>query len=85
MFVLSSIFEPCHEKTCLWGFRPGLTQTGLYSLKRGLKFGFRKCRDCTIYVAKTKALITTQPAPLFSHILKSRFSHEAAPLSHIGQ
>ena len=24
--------EPRHEKTCLWGFRPGPTQTGLYSL-----------------------------------------------------
>ena len=20
-------YEPCHDKTCLWGFRPGLTQT----------------------------------------------------------
>ena len=25
-------------------------------MARGLKFGFRKQRDCTIYVAKTKAL-----------------------------
>ena len=23
--------EPCHEKTCLWGFRQGKTQTGLLS------------------------------------------------------
>ena len=30
--------EPCHEKTCLWGFRPGPTQTGLYSHRRWLKF-----------------------------------------------
>ena len=26
--------EPCHEKTCLWGFRPGPTETGLYSHRR---------------------------------------------------
>ena len=24
-------YEPRHEKTCLWGFRPGETQTGLLS------------------------------------------------------
>ena len=24
-------YDLCHEKTCLWGFRPGLTQTKLYS------------------------------------------------------
>ena len=36
---------------------PGLTQTWLYSHRRLLEaknFGFRKKRDCTIYVAKTK-------------------------------
>ena len=32
-----SAYEPCHEKTCLWGFRPGRTQTGLYSLRRWLE------------------------------------------------
>ena len=26
--------EPCHEKTCLWDFRPDQTQTGLYSYRR---------------------------------------------------
>ena len=43
------------------GFRPGPTQTGLYSHRRWLEachFGFRKYRDCTICVAKTKALIS---------------------------
>ena len=24
-------YEPRHVRTCLWGFRPGPTQTGLYS------------------------------------------------------
>ena len=28
-FIFS--YEPCHEKTCPWGFRSGLTQTTLYS------------------------------------------------------
>ena len=30
-------FEPHHEKTCLWGFRPGPTQTKLYSHRRWLE------------------------------------------------
>ena len=41
--------------------RPGPTQTGLYNNRRWLEAGnfvFRKKRDCTIYVAKTKALIS---------------------------
>ena len=53
------LFELRHEKTCLWGFQPGPTKTGLY-IHRWLdasNFGFRQKRDCTIYVAKTKALI----------------------------
>ena len=28
------------------------------NMVRGLKFGFRKQRDCTFYVAKTKVLIS---------------------------
>ena len=42
------------------GFRPGPTQTRLYNHRRWLKafnFRFRKERDRTIYLAKTKALI----------------------------
>ena len=38
-------FEPVREKTNNLGFRPGLTQTGLYSDRRWLEagnFGFRK-------------------------------------------
>ena len=55
------IYEPRSEKTGLRGFRPGPTQTGLYSHRRWLEAGnfvFRKYRDCTIRVAKTKALIS---------------------------
>ena len=54
-------FEPVHEKTDNLRFRPGLSQTGLYSHKRWLEagnLGFRKYRNCTICVAKTKALIS---------------------------
>ena len=40
--------------------------------------GLRKKRDCTIYVAKTKALISCRvaaqlSAPLFSHMQKAGF------------
>ena len=30
LFTLITFLEPSHKKTCLWGFRPGPTQTGLY-------------------------------------------------------
>ena len=55
------INEPMHEKTNNLGFRPGPTQTRLYS--HGIKleaenFVFKKKRNCTIRVAKTKALIS---------------------------
>ena len=49
------------EKTISLGFRPGPTQTGLCSHRRWLEarnFGFRKWGNCTIRVAKTKALIS---------------------------
>ena len=41
------------EKTGLRGFRPGLTQTDLYSHRSRLEVS--KKRNCTIRVAKTKA------------------------------
>ena len=57
--TLKSIWAPAGEnQQC--GFWPGLTQTRLYSYWRWLEawnFGFRKKRNCTIQVAKTKALI----------------------------
>ena len=55
---ISGSYEPRCENTGLQGFRPGPTQTGLYSHRRWLEtcnFGFRKKRDCTIRVAKNKA------------------------------
>ena len=43
-----------------FGFRQGLTQTGLYSHRRWLEAGnFRfKKKNCTICASKTKALIS---------------------------
>ena len=44
-----------------FGFRPGLTQTSLYSHRRKLEagnLGFKQKRDCAIFVAKTMALIS---------------------------
>ena len=64
------------------GFRPSPTQTGLYSHRGWLEarnFGFRKKRDCTIRVAKTKALISFEVTAklicvfVFAYA-KSRFS-----------
>ena len=80
--------EPRCEKTGLWGFRRGPTQTGLYSQRRWLEawnFGLRKQRDCTIHVAKTKALISFAVtaklicAFVFAYA-KSRFSPNEAQL-----
>ena len=85
------IIELRREKTCLWGFLPGSTQTGLCSHRRWLEdrnFGFRKKRDCTIFVAKTKALIscavTTQLICTFVFTYaKSRFSYDMAQLKDL--
>ena len=60
-FDICVSIEPQREKTCLRAFRSGPTQTRLYIHRRWLEagnFGFRKKSDCTIYVAKTKALIS---------------------------
>ena len=55
-------YEPHCEKTGLRGFQPGLTQIGPYNHTRWLEAGNfvyrKKKRDCTIYVANTKALIS---------------------------
>ena len=53
--ILGPLYEPGHEKTRLSDFRPGPTQTGLCSHRN---FGCRKKRNCTMYVAKTKTLIS---------------------------
>ena len=50
----------------------------LQTTARGLKFGFKKKRDCTIYVAKTKAKLIC----IFVFAYAKRwFSHDAAQIS----
>ena len=81
--IWASLWEnqPC-------GFWPGLTQTSLCSQWRWLEawnFGLRKYRDCTILVAKTKALIsfavTAKLICVFVFAYAERwFSHNAAHL-----
>ena len=86
--LCKAINEPRRQKTGLRGFRPGPTQAGLYSHKRWLEtcnFGFGKQRDCTIQVAKRKALISfALTAKLICVFVfayaKIRFSHVAARL-----
>ena len=71
-------------------FRTGQTQTGLYKHRILLEtgnFGFRKQRDCTIRVAKTKALISfAVTAKLICAFVFAYadcwFSHGAAHLLH---
>ena len=80
--------EPHCGKTYLLGLRPGQTQIGLYNHRKWLEvpnFGFRKKSDCTIYVVKTKMLISyTVTVPLICAFVlayaKSRFSHDMAQL-----
>ena len=55
------ITELRRMKTGIRGFRPGLTQTGLHSQGSRLEasdFGYTQRRNCTIGVAKTKAMIS---------------------------
>ena len=54
-------YEPRHEKANNVVFHTGPTQTELYKRRRWLEAGsfrFRKKRNCTICVVKTKALIS---------------------------
>ena len=80
------VYELRCEKTGLRGFRPGPTQTRLYYHTRRLdarNFVFRNCRNCTIYVAKTRALISFAVTAkvicvfVFAYA-KNQFSHDAA-------
>ena len=73
--------EPRHKKTCLWGFRPGTTQTGLCSHKRrleasnleeveGLYYSCSENRGADGYC--------TVDLLICFHICKNRFSHDTA-------
>ena len=60
---------PYCQKTSLRGFQPCQTQAGLYSHRRWLaawNFRLRKKKECTIYEAKTKALMSGERADCVS-------------------
>ena len=86
------IYEPCHDKTHLRGFRPGPTQTVLYCHRIWLdwkfNFGFRKKRKFTLYEAKRKALISCAVTGQLICVFvlaysKSLFSHDAAHFKYV--
>ena len=71
--------KPQSEKTNLWGFQPSLTQTGLFNHRRWLvvwNFGFSNYMycNCNICEVKTKALISSWSATLFTHMRKQVLS-----------
>lgn len=81
------VYEPGQKKTSLQDFRPGRTQTGLYSLRwspGARNFRFKKWRNWTIYVVKTKGMIccaiTAQliSAFVFTYMQKAGFFHAVA-------
>ena len=88
--VVIKLFEPRCEKTGLRGFQPGPTQIRLYCHRIWLEacnFVSRKESDCTIRVAKTKALISFTVTAKLIYVFvfayaKSRFTHNAAHLLH---
>ena len=58
---MARMFEPQRKKTSLLDFRTGLTQRGLCSFRGWIEhgnLGFRKKRNHTMSVGKTKALIS---------------------------
>ena len=74
--------EPCHEKTCIWGFRTVPTETWKMA---SLKIWIKEVEG-SIDVAKTKELIsravTSQLicAFVFAYV-KSSFSHNVAHIA----
>ena len=76
--------EPVREKSTIC-VTPGYKQTGMYSHRRWSEAGifrFRKMRNCTIRVAKTKVQISFAASAkcLISDRYKIQFSHDAAEL-----
>ena len=70
------LYEPRHEKTCLWGFRPGKTQTGLLSYRDQLEswnVGISECRLILSKQRTTKVLIRLICTFYCSHMAKTGF------------
>ena len=79
--IFCTLIEPCLGKTCLQGFRPGMTKTGLYGHRRWLEtLNFRLRREIyfTACKAKTKVQMscTTTGLHLCFRLCKSRFSRD---------
>ena len=82
----TTIYEPRHEKTCLSGFLTRFDTNWAVQpqkMARGLECWIKKKRGCTIYVAKTKAMISCRmTAQLIGTFVlayaKCRFSHNVA-------
>ena len=88
LVVPAKMIEPSCDITNILGFRPGPTQTRLYSYRSRLKAGnfrFKNKKDCTSPVAKTKALtgfaVTAKLICVFVFAYaKCWYSHEAAQM-----
>ena len=87
---LFRLFEPRHEKTCLWGLQPGKIQTSLLSTSQGLEILDIASR-CIILSRwrTTKTVIRLHgcagwSAPLLFAYGKNRFSHDVAHFSWYG-
>ena len=91
LLLLNNWAAPWENQQC--GFRTGPTQTGLYKHRKELEawnFGFKYIEDCTIRVAKTKALISfAVTAKLICVFVFAYadcwFSHEAAQMISLRQ
>ena len=82
--VRSQVMSASRRENMYLGFLPGPKQTRLYN------FGFKEYRDCTIYTAKTKVLIsctlTAQLICVFVLVYaKNSFSHDAAHMMSMVQ
>ena len=79
--MYETLFQPCHDKTCLLGFRPSLTQTWLYCHRKWLEAEKIQILEVKGLYRKTKALINCAVvwAFVFAYA-KSRVSHETAQL-----
>ena len=86
IFQAQKKYEPRCEKTCFSGF-PNRSDTN-QRLEAG-NFGLRKKRDCTIYVAKTKVLISCAAtaqlicAFVFAYAKLRFFNMYSYPLTHL--
>ena len=70
----------CREKTCLQGFEPGQTQTGLYSYRKWLEASNSEGLYYLCGENKDAGQVCSYCAADFA-FAESRFSHDAAHIS----